>query len=97
MVRTPALLDLGDLAVLTYAAQLAVDSGRGTFHNEHMGTISSTVAKARASEGVEDIIDLLCTSRVAWITKAENDELTKRATTPGATIRRLHTLRPAST
>jgi len=67
-----------DLAVLTYAAQPAVDSGRGTFHYEHMVTISSIVAKARAAEDVEEIIDLLCTSRVAWITKAENDELTKR-------------------
>jgi len=67
-----------DLAVLTYAAQPAVDTGRGTFHYEHMVTISSIVAKARATEDVEEIIDLLCTSRVAWITKAENDELTKR-------------------
>jgi len=67
-----------DLAVLTYAAQPAVDPGRRTFLYEHMVTISSIVAKARATEDVEAIIDQLCASRVAWITKAENDELTKR-------------------
>lgn len=42
-----------------------------------MVAISSIVAKARAT-GVEEIIDLLCTSRVVWITKAEINELTKR-------------------
>lgn len=66
-----------DLASLTYAAQPAVDPGRGIFHYEHMETISTIIAKARATESVEEIIALLCTSRVAWITKGENDELAR--------------------
>jgi hypothetical protein len=66
-----------DLASLSYAVQPAVDPGRGVLHYEHMDTISSIVAKALAAERVEEIIALLCTSRVAWITKAENGELAR--------------------
>lgn len=66
-----------ELASLSYAAQPAVDPGRGVLHYEHMETISSIIAKARAAESVEEIIARLCTSRVAWITKAENGELAR--------------------
>jgi len=67
-----------DLAALTYGGQPKADPRREAFHYEHMVTISTIVAKARALADVEAIIDLLCASRVAWITKAENDELTRR-------------------
>jgi len=67
-----------DLAALTYGGQPKADPRRDAFHYEHMVTISTIVAKARALADVEAIIDLLCASRVAWITKAENSELTRR-------------------
>ena len=67
-----------DLAALTYGGQPKADPRREAFHYEHMVTISTIVAKARALADVEAIIDLLCSSRVAWITKAENGELTRR-------------------
>lgn len=66
-----------DLAALTYGGQPKADPRREAFHYEHMVTISTIVAKARALADVEAIIDLLCPSRVAWITKAENDALTQ--------------------
>lgn len=67
-----------DLYAMTWHDQPSFDGGRDVFHLEHVRPVSVLRGECLASASANEIIEILRTRlRVAWILKAEDNELTR--------------------